>query len=43
VKHQPISDRARMWTVTFGADGKLTAELDPDLLARLTRHARMSK
>ena len=24
-----------MWTVSLGADGKLTAELDPELLARL--------
>ena len=36
MKHQPIGDRARVWTVTLGSDGKLTAELDPDLLARLT-------
>lgn len=35
MKHQPIGDRARVWTVTWGSDGKLTAELDPELLARL--------
>jgi hypothetical protein len=35
VKHEAISDRARVWTVSLRADGKLTAELDPELLARL--------
>ena len=36
MKHESIDDRARVWTVTLGADGRLTAELDPELLARLT-------
>ena len=36
MKHETIDRRAKVWTVTLGSDGRLTAELDLELLARLT-------
>jgi hypothetical protein len=33
----PIDDKARVWTVRLGPDGKLVATLDPQRLATLTR------
>jgi hypothetical protein len=42
MKHQPIGDRDRVWTVTRGEDGELKAELDPNLLERLSE-ARSAK
>ena len=33
MKHEPIDDKMRVWTVTMGPDGKLQAELDPRFLA----------
>jgi len=35
VKHEAIDDRARVWTVTLGDDGRLRAELDEHILATL--------
>jgi len=35
MKPELINDRARVWVVMRGADLKLQAELDPDLLAKL--------
>ncbi len=35
MKHEQIDNRARVWVVTLGADGRLEEQLDPDLLARL--------
>jgi hypothetical protein len=32
---QAIDRKARVWTITLGADGKLVAELDPRRLASL--------
>jgi hypothetical protein len=34
---QPIDDKARIWTVSLGPDGKLIAQLDVRRLAALTR------
>jgi hypothetical protein len=34
MKHERIDDKARVWTVTMGSDGKLKAELDPRCLAQ---------
>ena len=31
--HEQIDHKARVWTVTRGADGRLEERLDPDLLA----------
>ena len=42
MKHEPIDDRDRVWTVTRGKDGRLKAELDPILLERLAE-ARSAK
>lgn len=42
MKHQPIDDRDRVWTVTRGDNGQLQAELDPRLLERLSE-ARSAK
>ena len=33
--HEAIDDKARVWTVTPGDDGRLRAELDKHLLATL--------
>ena len=33
MKHERIDDKARVWTVTMGPDGKLQAEIDPRCLA----------
>ena len=35
MKHEHIDDKARVWVVTLGADGRLEEQLDPELLARL--------
>lgn len=35
MKHEHIDDRARVWVVTLGADGRIEEQLDPDLLAQL--------
>jgi len=35
MKHDKIGEKARVWTVTCGADGRLRAELDEHLLATL--------
>ena len=35
MKHEQIDNRARVWTVTLGCDGRLQEQLDPELLARL--------
>lgn len=35
MKHEQIDDRARVWIVTRGSDGRLKEEFDPSLLARL--------
>jgi hypothetical protein len=34
MKCEPIDNKARVWTVTIGPDGKLRAELDPRLCPR---------
>jgi hypothetical protein len=33
MKHERIDDKARVWTITMGPDGKLTAEVDERVLA----------
>lgn len=33
VKHEKIDDRARIWILARGPDGKLHASIDPALLA----------
>ena len=35
MKHEQIDRRARVWTVSMGADGRLEEQLDAELLARL--------
>ena len=35
MKHEKIGEKARVWTVTCGADGRLRAELDEHLLSTL--------
>ncbi|HEY6661887.1 MAG TPA: hypothetical protein VIZ66_03090 [Sphingomicrobium sp.] len=35
VMYEAIDDKARVWTVTLGDDGRLRAELDEHLLATL--------
>jgi len=35
MKSEHIDDKARVWVVTLGADGRLEEQLDPALLARL--------
>ena len=35
MKADMIHDKARVWTVTLGPDGKLRAELDPRRVAAL--------
>ena len=35
MKHEQIDRRARVWTVSMGADGRLEEQLDPELVARL--------
>ena len=35
MKHQKISDRARVWVVTLGTDGRLQEQLDPQFLNSL--------
>jgi hypothetical protein len=35
MKSDMIHDKARVWTVTLGPDGKLRAELDPRRVAAL--------
>jgi hypothetical protein len=35
MKHDKISEKAHVWTVTCGPDGRLRAELDEHLLATL--------
>ena len=35
MKHEHIDDKARVWVVTLGANGRLEEQLDPELLARL--------
>jgi hypothetical protein len=35
MKHEQIDKRARVWVVTLGDDGRLTEQVDPELLARL--------
>ena len=35
MKHQAIDDKAHVWTVTLGDDGRLRAELDEHLLVTL--------
>ena len=35
MKHQQIDEKARVWTVRRGADGRLHEQLDAGLLAKL--------
>jgi hypothetical protein len=35
MKYEKIDDRARVWTITRGADGRLREELDEGILATL--------
>lgn len=35
MKHEKIDNRARVWVVTLGPDGRLEDRVDPELLARL--------
>ena len=35
MKHEAIDDRARVWVVTRGSDGRLNETFDPTLLSRL--------
>jgi hypothetical protein len=42
MKHETMDKRDRVWTVTQGPDGRLQAELDPKLMARLA-YARSAK
>ena len=35
MKHDKISEKAHVWTVTCGPEGRLRAELDEHLLATL--------
>ncbi|MFL6721384.1 MAG: hypothetical protein ACJ8FT_06225 [Sphingomonas sp.] len=35
MKHQSISDRAKVWTVTRGPDGRLEEQLEPQHLTSL--------
>ena len=35
MKHQKIDDKAHVWTVRRGRDGRLEEELDPTLLERI--------
>jgi len=35
MKHERIDNKARVWVVTLGDDGRLKEQLDPELLARL--------
>ena len=35
MKHEKIDDKARVWMLTRGEDGKLHEELDPRLLAEI--------
>ena len=35
MKHEKIDNRARVWVVTLGPDGRLEDRIDPDLIARL--------
>lgn len=35
MKHEKIDDKARVWMLTRGEDGKLHEELDPQLLTSL--------
>jgi hypothetical protein len=37
MKQERIDDKARVWIVTRGSDGKLHETLDPDYLALLSR------
>jgi hypothetical protein len=37
MKHDKISEKAHVWTVTCGPDGRLRAELDEHLLRRWIR------
>ena len=37
MKHERIDNKARVWIVTRGQDGKLHEELDPNCLATLSR------
>lgn len=39
MKHEKIDNRARVWVVTLGPDGRLQDRIDPDLLARLADNA----
>jgi hypothetical protein len=35
MKHEKIDDKARVWMITRGSDGRLHDELDPRFLAAL--------
>ena len=35
MKYEKIDDRARVWTITRGCDGRLMEELDEGILATL--------
>jgi hypothetical protein len=35
MKYEKIDDRARVWTITRGTDGRLREELDEGILATL--------
>jgi len=35
MKHQKIDDKAHVWTILRGSDGRLHEELDPALLERI--------
>jgi hypothetical protein len=35
MKHQQVDDKARVWIVRRGLDGRLYEEFDPALLARI--------
>jgi hypothetical protein len=35
MKHQKIDDRARIWIISRGSDGRLQEELDPQFLSAI--------
>ena len=39
MKYEKIDDRARVWTITRGTDGRLRKELDEGILATLDPRA----
>ena len=39
MKHEKIDDKARVWVLTRGADGRLQEELDPQFMATIGQAA----